>query len=83
MVIVRVQVLSCQAAGQPFRSVLRDLNLTPNQASGYGQVDREWSAALEAALTATRRDDFKHGINAATWPDVTAKTAGSISGDKW
>ena len=29
------------------------------------RVDREWSAVLEAALTATRRGDLKHGTNAA------------------
>jgi len=52
-------------AGQSFRSVLWDLNLTPNQVWGMARVDREWSAALEAALTAMRRDDLKHGTNAA------------------
>jgi hypothetical protein len=51
--------------GQSFRSVLRDLNLTPNQVWALATVDREWSAALEAALTATRRDDLKNGTNAA------------------
>jgi hypothetical protein len=29
------------------------------------KVDQAWSAALEAALTAMRRDDLKHGTNAA------------------
>ena len=41
------------------------LGLTPNQVWGLTQTDREWSAALEAALTATRRDDLEHGTNAA------------------
>jgi hypothetical protein len=61
----RQQLLDAIYAGRAFRSVLRDLNLTPNQVWGMARVDREWSAALEAALTATRRDDLKHGTNAA------------------
>jgi hypothetical protein len=32
---------------------------------GLTKTDQEWSAALEAALTATRRDDLEHGTNAA------------------
>ena len=62
---LRQQLLDRIYAGQSFRSVLRDLNLTPNQVWGMARVDREWSAVLEAALTATRRDDLKHGTNAA------------------
>jgi hypothetical protein len=45
--------------------VLRELGLTPNQVWGLTQTDAEWSAALEEALTSTRRDDLKHGTNAA------------------
>jgi hypothetical protein len=49
--------------------VLRDLDLTPNQIWGLTRTDQEWSAALEAALeaalTATRRDALRHGTNAA------------------
>jgi hypothetical protein len=52
-------------AGQSFRSVLCDLNLTPNQVWSMARVDREWSAGLEAVLMTTRRDDPKHGTNAA------------------
>jgi hypothetical protein len=37
--------------GKSFRSVLRDLNLTSNQVWGIAKVDREWLAALDAALT--------------------------------
>jgi hypothetical protein len=33
--------------------------------SGLTKTDEEWSAELEAALTAVRRDDLKHGTNAA------------------
>ena len=32
---------------------------------GLTKTDDEWSAALEAALTAARRDDLVHGTNAA------------------
>jgi hypothetical protein len=45
--------------------VLRDLDVTPNQVWRLAKTDDEWSAALEAALTATRRDDLQHGTNAA------------------
>jgi hypothetical protein len=47
------------------RTVLRHLSLTPNQVWGLTRTDGEWSAALEAALTASRRGDLKHGTNAA------------------
>jgi hypothetical protein len=46
------------------RTVLRHLSLTPNQVWGLTRTDGEWSAALEAALTASRRGDLKHGTNA-------------------
>jgi hypothetical protein len=62
---VRQQFLDGIYAGQPFRAVLRDLKLTPNQIWGLTKTDQEWSEALEAALTATRRQDLKHGTNAA------------------
>jgi hypothetical protein len=62
---VRGQFLSAIYAGQPFRQVLRDLGLTPNQVWGLAKTDDEWSAALEAALTAARRGDLIHGTNAA------------------
>ncbi len=52
-------------SGQPFRTVLRDLGLTSNQVCGLTKSDDEWAAALETALTATRRDDLRHGTNAA------------------
>ena len=51
--------------GPAVRTVLLDLDLTPNQVWGLTQTDQEWSAALEAALTATGRDDLQHGTNAA------------------
>jgi hypothetical protein len=60
---MRQQLVDAIYSGRAFRSVLRDLNLTPNQVWGMARVDRESSTALEAALTATRRDDLKHGTN--------------------
>jgi hypothetical protein len=53
------------AIAPPFRTVVRDLNLTSNQMWGLTKTDPEWSAELEAALTATRRGDLNHGTNAA------------------
>jgi hypothetical protein len=52
-------------AGQAFRTVLRDLNLTRNQVWGLTRTSEEFSIQPEAALTATRRDDLDHGTNAA------------------
>ena len=62
---VRQQLLDAIHAGQAFRTVLRNLGLTSNRVWGLTRTDEEWSAALEAALTATRRDDLKHGTNTA------------------
>ena len=62
---VRQQFLDAIYSGQPFRQILRDLGLTSNQVWGLTKTDEEWSAALEAALTASRRDDLQHGRNAA------------------
>jgi hypothetical protein len=62
---IRRQLLDAIYAGQPFRSALRNLKLTPNQVWGLTKTDEQWSADLDAALTATRRDDVKHGTNAA------------------
>jgi hypothetical protein len=41
------------------------LGLTSNQVFGLAKTDEEWSTTLEAALTASRRSDLKHGTNAA------------------
>jgi len=62
---MRQQLLDGIYAGQPFRTVIRDLDLTPNQVWGLTKTDEEWSTVLDAALTATRRDDLKHGTTAA------------------
>ena len=62
---VRQQPLDAIYRGKPFRESVRDLGLTPNQVWGLTMTDEEWSTALEAALMATRREDLKHGTNAA------------------
>jgi hypothetical protein len=62
---MRQQLLDAIYAGQPFRTVLDDLGLTPNRVWGLAKTDDDWSAALEATLTATRRDDLEHGTSAA------------------
>ena len=60
----RQQLLDAIYNGKPFRESLRDLGLTSNQVWGLTKTDEEWSTALEAALTATRRDSLRHGTNA-------------------
>jgi hypothetical protein len=62
---LRQQLLDAIYAGQPFRTTLRDLGLTPNQVWGLTKIDEGWATALEAALTASRRVDLQHGTNAA------------------
>jgi hypothetical protein len=61
----RRRLLAAIYDGQPFRAIVRDLGLTSNQVWGLTKTDEEWSAALEAALTASRRDDLQHGTSAA------------------
>jgi hypothetical protein len=65
LVELRQQLLDAIYSGQPFRTVLRDLGLTSNQVWALTKTDQDWSEKLEAALTATRRDDLHHGTNAA------------------
>jgi hypothetical protein len=62
---VRQQLLDAIYGGQPFRTALRQLGVTSNQVWGLAKTDQEWSRNLEAALTATRRNDLQHGTNAA------------------
>jgi hypothetical protein len=62
---VRQQLLDAIYGGQPFRSALRNLGLTTNQVWGLTKTDDEWSEQLDAAQTATRRNDLRHGTNAA------------------
>ena len=60
-----MQFLDALYAGQPFRTILRELGLTSNQVWGLTKTYDKWSGELEAALAATRRDDLEHGTNAA------------------
>jgi hypothetical protein len=62
---VRQQLLDAIYAGQPFRTVLRDLGLSSYRVFGLTRTDEEWSQQLETALTASRREDLEHGTNAA------------------
>jgi hypothetical protein len=62
---VRQQLLDAISAGEPFRTTLRDLALTPSQVWGLTRTDDGWSKQLETALMASRRDDLQHGTNAA------------------
>jgi hypothetical protein len=75
----RQQLLNAIWAGQPFRTALQDLCLTPNQVWGLTQTDEEWSAVLETALMATRRDDLKHGTVAA----YTAASVRTVGRSGW
>jgi hypothetical protein len=61
----RQLLLDAIYGGKPFRQSLRDLDLTPNQVWGLTKTDDQWAGALETALTATRREDLKHGTNGA------------------
>jgi hypothetical protein len=62
---VRQQLLDGIYTGEPFRAVLNELGLTSNQVWGLTKTDQEWSEKLEAALTATRREDLQHGTTTA------------------
>jgi hypothetical protein len=62
---MRQQLLDAICDGQRFRTVLRELRLTSNQVWGLTKTDQEWAEKLETALTAARRNDLKHGTNAA------------------
>jgi hypothetical protein len=62
---VRQRLLDAIYEGKPFRQALRDLGQTANQVWGLTKTDEGWSTVLDAALMATRRDDLRHGTNAA------------------
>ena len=47
---VRQRLLDAIYAGQSFRRVLGDLGLTSNRVWGLAKTDKEWLAALDAAL---------------------------------
>ena len=80
---VRRQLLDAIYAVQPFRQVLRDLCLTPNQVWGITKTDPDWSAALEAALTTTRRDDLSTALMRRTCTVACARSVGITSVSGW
>jgi hypothetical protein len=50
---------------------------------GLTKADEQWSAELEAALTATRRGDLKQARTPHMWLAVSARTVESTSGSGW
>jgi len=62
---VRQQLLDAIYDRKPFRRALRHLGIISNQVWGLTKTDHEWAARQDAALAAIRRDDLKHGTNAA------------------
>jgi len=80
---VRQRLLDAIYAGQPFRTILRDLGLRPNQVWGLTKTDNQRADALETALTATRRDDLKPGTTAAYIRGCVCKEFGSTSMSGW
>jgi hypothetical protein len=79
---VREQLLAAIYDGQPFRQVLRDLDLTPNRVWGLTRTDDEWSAALDGALMAARRDDLEHGTNTADVQGCVCKQCREHQGER-
>ena len=67
----------------PFRTILRDLGLTPNQVWRLTKTDGKWAGALEAALTATSRDDLKHGTTAAYVRGCVCRSVERVSVGEW
>jgi hypothetical protein len=45
---MRQQLLDAIYEGQPFRTVLSDLELTSNQVWGLARTDQEWAEKLRA-----------------------------------
>jgi hypothetical protein len=80
---VRQQLLDAIYGGKPLRQAIRDLRLTPNQVWGLTKTDDRWAAALDIALTTARRDDLKHGTNAAYVAGCVCGEAAHISKAGW
>jgi hypothetical protein len=72
-IVLRQQLLDAIYSCQAFGAVLRDLNLASNQVWGLTRTAEEWSAALEVAMNATRRDNLQHGTNAAYMRDCVCR----------
>ena len=62
---VRQRLLKAIYARHAFQAALRNFDLTPSRVWDLADTNEEWSIALEAALTATRRDDLRHGTTGA------------------
>jgi hypothetical protein len=62
---IRQQLLDAVTTASHSARRSANLGLTSNQVWGLTRTDKEWAGALDAALTTTRRDDLKHGTNAA------------------
>jgi hypothetical protein len=69
--------------GLPFNTALPDLGLISNQVWGLCKTSPEWSAALDAALTVTCRDDLRHGTTPAYGGGASAKTVVSTNASEW
>jgi hypothetical protein len=81
---LRQQLLDAIYAGQPFRTTLQDLGLTPNQVWGLTKTDEGWSTALEAALTASLVESTSSTeLTPPTLPAASAKSVASTSGSGW
>ena len=63
--------------------MVRDLGLTSQQVWGLTKTDKEWSAELEAELTAARPRTWSTAPTPRTSTVVCAGTAGSISSGVW
>jgi hypothetical protein len=63
--------------------VLRNVDLTPNQVWGLTKTDPDWAEALNAALTATRRNHLKHGTTAGYVAGCVCREFESTSASGW
>jgi hypothetical protein len=80
---VRQRLLKGLNAGTPFRTVVRDLRLTSQQVWGLTKTDQDWSAELEAALTAARRETWTTVLTPRTCTAASAGIVGNISASGW
>jgi len=60
-------------------SARRSTTSASNRVWGLTKTDDEWSGALDAALTATRRGDLEHGTNAAYVAGCVCKSVENTS----
>jgi hypothetical protein len=76
---IRQQLLDAIYAGQPFRTVLRDLGLSSNKVFGLARTDDEWSQQLEAALTQAGEKTWSMARTPRTCTGVCAASVERIS----